>query len=846
MSLTYDEFSKLPASEKVLLCKMDANIKFKIFILDTGSTYYKMVPHFVKTISVDGTELTKATSSTLISGQFFFDPKLGKLWVRMPDDSNPKTKRVVCTYTFHFSTITYNLPNDLDEGEVIEWDNRIDSIGTLGQTLDDENTGVVLESSSSISFINNDGFFDDIFDTLIWENRSIEFYSWSPLIEVSQAQRLFSGVIESKDFDEDKIKFVVKDFVFKLKNQLRLENFSESDGDIQEAILGTPKRRIYGQVQQAQTVGIDQILDGFPLTGTISVSLDGTALVGVGTQFLKELSPQDEIYIVVDGILGKLQLDTIDSDTTATLGQESDFNVVALTGVVRPKVPYRFKNRRWHIAGHKLREPTAEILSIQSNNRVTVDSVTDFFSLDSVKVNAEYGSIRRISGDRIVFNQALSPLPSIGDFIVKNPVQKVFFGSTELIIDRDWTLTNTTESIIELDTLAEFNIAPQRAVSVTLLFTNGSRSVTTASVIDLRTIVKSRDWIRKNSITETQWYEVLDVKEQTITLRTVCTGVTQTIAAQMKNVDLIGDDSLITVNCLGMEYEGAWVKTAADAVKHLVDFDGEFLLINDESFAQANSDCDYILSMVIPAGVGDNAPKIKDILTLINESVFGSLYSNGEMELSFSILNARKPESMQPIKDDDILSWEVGSTQAIVNEVKVNYRPFVDIFSGSSGFKTLSFTSQFVDELVGIKNTEERTIYLYEESKATIIAQRIALYKSLSNCKVTIKGKLNLAQVLVNDKVYLRLDRLYKRYGGQDREKIGIVTGVKKNGFDTDIDFIDLGNIFNRIPSIAPNTTPSYLLSERSDVVKYGYILDNDTLTPDDTSESELGNNLIG
>jgi hypothetical protein len=89
---------------------------------------------------------------------------------------------MIVTLQMFFSTRPSILPYDLNNGEQVEWDSRIDTIGSLGQQLDDENTGIVLESSSQISLHNKDGFFDDIFDTLIWENQNIEFYSWSPKI----------------------------------------------------------------------------------------------------------------------------------------------------------------------------------------------------------------------------------------------------------------------------------------------------------------------------------------------------------------------------------------------------------------------------------------------------------------------------------------------------------------------------------------------------------------------------------------------------------------------------------------------------------------------------------------
>lgn len=843
---TYAELSSRTMSEKAILAILEAVDQFKLFTLHSGSVYYRDVDHFVTGVKQGSTSLTEGASSSLSAGQFFFDAKAKRLYVRMSDSSNPKTKDVSATYKLFFSNASHILPCDLDSGEEVEFDARVESIGNLGQQLDEENTGIVLESSSSISLINNDGFFDNIFDTLIWENQAIEFFSWSPSIPVTEAQRIFSGVIESKDFSSSTVTFKVKDFAFKLKNKLNMPIFSDADGTVAPSLLGRPKRRIYGQVKQLKCAGIDCVLGGFPLTGNISVDLDSVSVTGIGTSFLTELNPGDELIITQNGTTLKLGVQSIETSTTLTLGTKSSEDLTAVSATVKPSIPYRFKNREWSIAGHKLRAPTSTITSINKGNRVTGDTTLDFFEGDPVKINDEYVTIRRLSGNKFVFNSVLFPAPDIGDLIEKNPVSKVFFKDKELIIDRDWTLTNTTEAILTIDPLAEFNIAEQRSIGVSLTFTNGSRSITTASVVDLRTILKPRDWVRKNSLTETTWYEVLDVNMQTITIRTSFTGVTATTTGLMKNVDLIDDDALITVDCMGMEDDGEWVKTPSNAVRHLVTYDALFDSINEDTFTKANSECNYILSLPIPTSLGESSPDIKSVITKINESVFGSLYGDTSSAISYSILNSKKPEDPVTLKDDDIISFEVSSTQRIINSITVNYRPFTDIYSGSDTFETYTQEGEFVNRLIGINNTDEKTLYLYEEDKAKIIAQRMLFFRSLSSCKVLVKAKLNLSLVCVNDKIFLDLDRLYKRYGGRDRKKVGVVTGVKKNGSDVEVEFTDLGNIYNRTPSIAPNDASDYPSATGEERVKWGYILDNDTLTPDVLSENELGNNLIG
>jgi hypothetical protein len=170
----------------------------------------------------------------------------------------------------------------------------------------------------------------------------------------------------------------------------------------------------------------------------------------------------------------------------------------------------------------------------------------------------------------------------------------------------------------------------------------------------------------------------------------------------------------------------------------------------------------------------------------------------------------------------------------------------VDIQNGSDTFEVIDYNSGFVDKYIGLKNTLEKTLYLYESDKAEIIAQRLALFYSMASTKVTIKGKANFFLNSVNDKLFLSFDRLFKRFGGNDKRKIGIITGIKKGQTETEVQISDLGNIFNRVPSIAPNMASDYLVASLDERARFGYVVDNDTFTPDVSSEDGLSCNLIG
>jgi hypothetical protein len=170
----------------------------------------------------------------------------------------------------------------------------------------------------------------------------------------------------------------------------------------------------------------------------------------------------------------------------------------------------------------------------------------------------------------------------------------------------------------------------------------------------------------------------------------------------------------------------------------------------------------------------------------------------------------------------------------------------VDIYSGEPSFKVVVHDSSFVDNLIGIKSTHEATVYLFEDEAAEIYAQRLTFFKSLSSSIVKLKTKMNLSGTVVGDKLYLALDRIYERYAGRVQSRIGVVSGIKKDGYGCEISLSDLGNIYNRVMCIAPNSTLDYSAASGDDKMKWCFIVDNDTETPDASSEEGLGSYLIG
>ena len=633
-----------------------------------------------------------------------------------------------------------------------------------------------------------------------------------------------------------------------------LDNFSSSDGDVPESYLNTPKRRIIGKAKQVQCVPISAILGGFDATGAIAITSGSKVVTGTGTSFLQELSPADELILSTDQQTYKFNVQSINSDTEAILSSESETALSSSDFVIKPKRPYRLKNRNWHIAGHKLRAPTTTITKVDQVNRFNVNDDSDFFANDLINVNGESAYIRRINSNRVVLESALQTgLPSIGDTVSKNPISKSFVNGSEIFINRDWSLTNTiSNAILTLDSLVEFNVAPIIDLNFNLSFTNSSREITVSGT-DLTSQFQTRDWIRSQDINHTTWYEILEVDYDndtnisTVKLRVPYAGTTNSLNAQKKNVDLIDDDSIITVNCFGLELSNAWVKTASDAVKAVLENDAGFTNINTSSFTESDNDAPFILSYVVPRKIGGNNITIRDFISDINKTVFGSLILDNNFDLKYQILTPEKPTDLVELKDDDLVnnSIVVTSRNEIVRKVNAKYNPFADKFNGNEAFDLYEFSNDFVDSLIGIKTELDLTIYLAELNDVVTIAQRYAFYNSLSQSKFTLSGKLNLISKELNSKILINLDRLYKRFGNKDKRKIAIVNAVKNNGSDVVIEVNDLGNAFNRGAAVSADSANNFSTASNDEKILYSYVCDDDTLTPSVNSDSEIYQNLI-
>jgi hypothetical protein len=847
--MTYATTSKKTDLEKLTLAWVEPSERLILWNNVSGAIYKRDVEFYTIGVRQDDVDLIDASSTALSQGEYYFDESTKEVYVRMSDDSNPQSNFISANYRIHFSDVGIDLPHDLDSGIEVPYEPYIDKVSDFPLGIDNlSQSGIAVEASGNITFFKND-FFISYFDRLIWENKNISIYSYLP--EDNSKKLIFSGEIVNKSYSS-KIGFNIRDFIYKLKQPASNKLFKATDGNISEAVIGRPKRILYGRVKGVKMQSLDQVLDGFDLTGTFSVVADSTALVGVGSNLLDELSPEDEIKFTVRDVEYSYSIESITDDTNAVLTEESEIGATGLTISNTPKIPYREKNRTFHIAGHKLREPTTTITDPIQLNRLEVDDIADFYAGDTVLINSQYVSIKRISGDILVLSQNLDTLPSIGASVVKSPIDKVYFNGNEFVINRDWSSLNVTESKLVFENTAEFNVAKPRLLAGSISFTGSSRNISGTNT-NFLTQLKSRDWIRSDDFSHQTWYEVLEVVDDTnLILRVAYAGANKTsTASQRKNVVYINDESIVTCDCMGKENaSGEWVKTASDVAKDLL-IDSGFPVSNldIDSFTNSDAEGHFITSLKVPLEFQGEMLNVREIINLINKSVFGSLVTKNDFKIAYDVLSPERPEAATPVIDSDIKDFSINTKTKIYGKVIGRYlHQDADRYTGEGASSVYEYENDFVKNIIESSDEKEEEIYLYNLSDVETIIQRKAFIYSLTQSIISVKGGgLFFADKEINDKIYLRLEKLYSRFGSpDDLAKIGIISSIKRSGLNVDLELTDLGNLFNRTAAITNSISADFTAADANDKIISGYIVDNDTELPDNNSESEWSTNLIG
>lgn len=834
-----DSFTSAQSSEKIILAQVEGTRRLLGWTLHSGNIYYKDVVYFVVGLYEDVTELTEAASlGAVTAGKWYYDSALGRLYVETTGSTDPADEELIVTYRLFYANAPVTASHDLTAtGKHVEYKARIMDAPGYKHKIGVDQKLVSTVGSGNLKLENTDGDLDDIFDTLYFENKEVRIYSWHRNLTFTDAKIIFRGRVTNKVFTEDTVTFKLKDAIFDLLQNVPQDAYTDAD-NVADDIKGRYKRKFYGRVDGLRIQSIDQIADGYALTGTVSAVVGNNTLVGIGTAFYSEVSPDDTITIGTQ----EFKVAAVNSDTQILLQSAPTYTFSNQSATIVPDIPTTSKNRTFLVAGHACTTLQKTVTELRTFNRVILSDVDGLQVGDFIEfATGERIEIKTVVPfiNMVVLRKNVIVQPSVGSVVTRQPVQNVYIGSTRVESD-DFTVSNlgspTNQCTITLSSTAEYNLAKVVSLGFTATFTNGLRSVTTSDNIDLREILQPRDWIKPTNASYSTYYEILDVDEQEITLRNQFAETNHTGATTGRKPDYVGDDTIVSADVLGKtedgEPSGTWISTAAMAIRDLISELGiPDANVNEASFTQGAIDNSHTVSIAIPSSPEGSAETVKSVVDKLTRSTTSALTLDNDLKLKFRVLLPFINDNITTINDEDVINWSVETTnhEAIKSSL-IRYRhKDIDRFTLEAGSSALTYDSDFVAKYIGTNKRRELDVYLYDSDSAEIMTHREVYYNSLGRTDIKLDTDLRLENIEIGDQILMDFRRLYKRLGDDaSRKKVGVVIGKTVTGNRTTLYLTDMGNVFNRSSIITPNSAPDYTSTTEDEKIKYGYITSAD------------------
>jgi hypothetical protein len=850
---TYTQYKQEESSTKITLAIMEASKRLVGWVVESGSIYRLNnfdVP-IIEAIEELGTAYSEVSSLASVTNSTYYHDRANRvLYLRTSDDSHPNSLFLVLRKKLFFSDFPISLPFDLASGKTVFFEPLLKSTSAFGVELDNRNQlGVALEGSGRVSFINDadspdtNSFWRNNYTKLYFENHAVNIYSTSKDLPGSEVKQIFSGRVKGKKYTPTTVSFTVQDLLSELRGEIGLANIEDIVGvRVSDNLLKAKQRRIYGRVFSHRPTNIDQVVNGYPITGTVTVTPGSTTVTGSGTAFLDEISPDDNLVInEVEVTVGSVTDNTILELTENFIGPTS----TAVSALITPDKPKNFINRIWKVAGHTTRQPETTITNASSLNFFQVVSTLDMIPGDQLFIGpagtGELATVQRKSGTYLKLEENILQTPSIGTSVIRPSVQNVKINNTALRYDRDFTY-DADAGVLTLKKLAEFNIAPIRDLVGSVTF-NGTRTVTgTSTLFDFQLQVGM--YVRL--VGEFNFFEISSIESPTsLTLKTVATYSGTGSGNYKPVINFNPGTDVLTCDCLGLTSTGAkdgtFLSRGPQIVKHLIE-DAGVTDIDTASFTTSNDLAETELGLVVPdtfSALKTNT--FRKSINRVNKSIFGSLIQNNTFQLQYVVLSPQRDINIVKFREFDVIKFSIDTTnEYMAKNVIVEYKNR----EYNPAFKEDGFDEELDNSKIGQfilrtdRTTRVETLIAFQKD-AIIFARRWRHVLEIGHSVIKLTTKMQGMDLQVTDRLELLHQKMYDRIGGGLR-KVSAIQGIRKSGNDVEIELEDLADAFSQTSTITENTALDFDNSNEDEKGIQGYITDNDGLINNDENTFRL------
>ena len=236
-------FAKLitsPLSKKIYLAEIEPSQYIINWTLHAGSVYYTDIEVVdILSFEEDGAELTEVDSLAEVSAGKWFHGK-NKIYLQATSGT-PFSNVMVANYKLYFATEYITLNGKFYEG-------LLDNVPIIDQQKTEVYFGVSVISSGTVSFLNDNGFFDTIYKSYSWNNKNITIFLGGEDLPYSEYSSQFGGIITDKLYSTAMFKLEFEDRKNGLVDRIPKNTFetsvypnldSEDEGKTIPLIYGT-------------------------------------------------------------------------------------------------------------------------------------------------------------------------------------------------------------------------------------------------------------------------------------------------------------------------------------------------------------------------------------------------------------------------------------------------------------------------------------------------------------------------------------------------------------------------------------------------------------------------------
>lgn len=862
---TFTEFQDRVASEKIGLVTLDAARRQVLWTVVAGDIYSSPFDEsdVIILLEDDGVALTEVFTSAVSPGEFFHDRDAEEIVLELSDSTNPTDSFIAVTFRLFFSNGGVKLAHDLSSGFEVEWLPLLRNTSTFTLQIDNQKTqlGSAIEGPGSVTLDNDQDFWKPRYDKFVFENKDAFVYSWNRNLAASEAKLIYKGKIQGKSYNLRQVGFSIKDTLNELRQPIpleRVEDFTYTHdvlGSISARVLqdlGQARQRlVYGRLNGHLLQGVDQTLDdGYPVSGTMTVTENSTTVTAVaGTSFDTELFQGDKLVFSNDLTLTENEIaDFPTSTTTIRLTEAYGGATAVVSAQVIPGRNQQPRNRYWLVAGHALTRPSTTITEVFTARLFEIADGSEFEVGDGVIINTEKRNVSALTGvpiDTMEIDIELTSLPAVTDVVERSPISNLYIEGNEIVEGDDFTIDDD-EALVFLKragiTTPEFKITSTSEIGGTSWLFAGTRLVTGDA-----TFLRPGDWILDP---DAVWLQVWAVLSNAEFRTTVASASVVSSTPQFKRIQFVGSSSNVTADLTGKSDDGLstgdLLRKGPEIVKDILEISGLSDLLNTASFDAANDKADHDLALAIPKNASDNDSQVlRDIINLINRSIYGVLFQNQAFELEYGLIDPGRSVTKLNLDKADALNFSVKSdSKSIVSTVNIFYNNReVDNKTLGPVSEIESFTSQNATLLA--KTTKELDVQtvLLKQVSARIFASRWAVLLEFAKSLITIKLKMQAFSNDINDRVEFETSKLYERIGTKLNRKIGLISTIRRNLTGSELMFDDLASAFSRCATITENVADDFTAASDDEKMINGYITEDDgTLN---TDKDTLGINLI-